>query len=119
MVCWLIQREGERGGPQKPKSLTHLLKAKCTAIQTLRGYYTEGIDEDEYQAAIDKENQEPSNADGLYEDECEDEHQDEELIYLGIKEHLAVLDYNNYFVNTGASFLSLPFFFSLLVQMCV
>ncbi len=26
---------------------------------------------------------------------------EQELFYLGIKEHLAFLDYTNYFINTG------------------
>jgi len=74
-------------------------KAQCTAIQSLRGYYTEGIDEDDVSFADGKENFDPSADDG---DDWERElTNDDQLTFLGIKEHLAVLDYNNYYIHTG------------------
>jgi hypothetical protein len=77
-------------------------QSKCTAIQTLKGYFTEGIDEDDLPEVDDKENDDP-NTDDSEGEEWEEEHRgEEELTYLGIKEHLAFLDYNNYFINTGA-----------------
>lgn len=76
---------------------------KCTAIQTLRGYFTEGIDEDDVPEADeeeDKENDDPNTDDSEAEEWEEERRGEEELTYLGIKEHLAFLDYNNYFINT-------------------
>jgi hypothetical protein len=86
-------------------STQHDTQAKCTAIQTLRGYFTEGIDEDDVPEAEeeDKENDDPNTDDSEAEEWEEERRGEEELTYLGIKEHLAFLDYNNYFINTGTS----------------
>jgi hypothetical protein len=94
-----------RCSPQHTRHNTHDTQAKCTAIQTLRGYFTEGIDEDDVPETEeeDKENDDPNTDDSEAEEWEEERRGEEELTYLGIKEHLAFLDYNNYFINTGIS----------------
>jgi hypothetical protein len=55
----------------------------------------------------DKENDDPNTDDSEAEEWEEERRGEEELTYLGIKEHLAFLDYNNYFINTGTTLQSI------------